>query len=333
MDIEAGARAVELMKEAVRSTHRPEVLGGIGGFAGLFEFDKEKYRDPVLVSGADGVGTKVIIAQIADRHDTVGIDLVAMCVNDIVVQGAEPLFFLDYVATGELAPEKVASIVGGVAEGCRQAGCALIGGETAEMPGMYQAGEYDMAGFAVGVVERDGIIDGCGVAPGDVVLGLPSSGLHSNGYSLVRHLLVDELHFTLDDKPESLGCTIGEELLKPTVIYARPFLALAKEVLVKAAAHITGGGLVHNIPRILPKGVDVVLDTDCWSVPPIFSLLQELGEVEEKEMRSTFNMGLGLVIIVSEADAGRAVEVLASAGQAAQVVGRVVHGLGDVRFE
>src|SRR5512142_1252782 len=294
VDIDEGDRLVELIKPHARPTLRPEVLAGIGGFGGLFALDVKKYREPVLVSGTDGVGTKLKIAFAADRHDTIGIDLVAMCVNDIAVVGAEPLFFLDYFATGKLRAEQGALVVKGIAEGCRQAGCALIGGETAELPGFYAGGEYDLAGFAVGCVERARIVDGRAVAPGDVVIGVASSGLHSNGYSLARKALLDR--HPLDWRPPELaGRTVAEALLEPTRIYARDVLALLESVEVKSLAHITGGGLPGNVPRNLPDGTKAVLDARRWPRPPIFDLVQREGEVPWDEMFRTFNMGLGLV--------------------------------------
>ncbi|HAW60424.1 MAG TPA: phosphoribosylformylglycinamidine cyclo-ligase, partial [Actinobacteria bacterium] len=276
VDIEAGAKAVELMKAAVKSTFRPEVLTEIGGFGGLFAFDGEKYKEPVLVSAADGVGTKLKIAQLMDRHEMVGIDLVAMCADDVVVAGAEPLFFLDYIAIGKVVPEKVAKIVGGIAEGCRMAGCALIGGEVAEHPGVMPPDEYDLAGFAVGVVERAKIIDGSSIGEGDVVLGLASSGLHSNGYSLVRKL-IDKFKLSLSDKPAGLVRSLGEELLIPTKVYTKSILKLLGRHEVHGLAHITGGGLIENIPRILPRNADAAIDLSSWSPPPIFEFLRKLG--------------------------------------------------------
>jgi phosphoribosylformylglycinamidine cyclo-ligase len=267
VDIEAGERLVRRIGPAVRSTYRPEVIGDIGGFGGFFALAAGKYRDPVLVSGADGVGTKLRLAFLTGRHETVGIDLVAMCANDIAVHGAEPLFFLDYFATGKLEEGTAAVVIGGIAEGCRQAGCALLGGETAEMPGFYPAGEYDLAGFAVGVVERNRIIDGRGVTPGDVLLGLASSGLHSNGYSLARRI-VEDARWRLEDSPAGLGTTLADALLAPTRIYVKPMLSLAARVPVKAFAHITGGGIPGNVPRVMPKGTRALIDTGAWTRRP-----------------------------------------------------------------
>lgn len=328
VDIAAGNEAVRLMKSAVRSTFRPEVLADIGGFGGLFVLNTGKYREPVLVAGADGVGTKLKIAFLLDKHDTIGQDAVAMCVNDIAVQGAEPLFFLDYLAVGVLDPVKAAAIVGGVAAGCRLAGCALLGGETAEMPGIYQPEEYDLAGFAVGVVEKNKIVDGTGVREGDVLIGLPASGLHSNGYSLARHIFFAQAGWQIDRYVPELGRTLGEELLEPTRIYARPLLAALERVRVGGMAHITGGGLVENIPRCLPEGLGAVLDRSAWEVPPVFSLLQSLGDVPDYEMVQTFNMGLGLVLVVPEKEAALAERLLREAGERPVAVGEVVRGAG-----
>jgi phosphoribosylformylglycinamidine cyclo-ligase len=332
VDIDEGDRLVELIKPHARPTLRPEVLAGIGGFGGLFALDTKKYREPVLVSGTDGVGTKLKIAFLAGRHDTVGIDLVAMCVNDIAVVGAEPLFFLDYFATGKLAAEQAAQVVKGIAEGCRQAGCALIGGETAELPGFYQAGEYDLAGFAVGCVERSRIVDGRSVVPGDAVVGVASSGLHSNGYSLAREVLLGR--HALDARLPALGGrTLAEALLEPTRIYAKDLLALLEQVPVKSMAHITGGGLPGNVPRNLPDGTRAVLDERRWERGPIFDLVEREGEVPHDEMHRTFNMGLGLVLVVAPGDAARAGAALAARGLASWVVGSIEKGKGEATCE
>jgi len=333
VDIDAGNRAVKLMKKSVASTFRPGVLTGIGGFGGLFAIDTAKYRQPVLVSGTDGVGTKLKIAFLLDKHDTIGIDAVAMCVNDILALGAEPLFFLDYLAVGRLEPEKVADIVSGVAEGCRQAGCALIGGETAEMPDFYGHGEYDIAGFAVGVAERDRIIDGASITPGDMLIGLPSSGLHSNGYSLARRVLLDNRGYPVDYVHPALGRSVGEEMLEPTKIYVRPVLDLAVQCTVKGIAHITGGGLPENVPRMLPPGTAAQIDTGAWDKPAVFELIAREGPVEKQEMYRVFNMGIGLVLAVAENDAGTALELLGQQGQDARVVGRVIPGDGTVKLD
>ena len=332
VDIDEGDRLVDLIKPLARPTLRPEVLAGIGGFGGLFALDTTKYRNPVLVSGTDGVGTKLKLAFLTGRHDTVGIDLVAMSVNDVAVTGAEPLFFLDYFATGRLRAEEAAQVVKGIAEGCRQAGCALIGGETAELPGFYADGEYDLAGFAVGVVERDRILDGRGVVPGDALVGVASSGLHSNGYSLARKVLLERQ--ALSDRPAELaGRTLGEALLEPTRIYARDLLALLEEVPLKAAAHITGGGLPGNVPRNLPDGTRAVIRGGTWDVPAIFGLIEREGAVPRDEMYRTFNMGLGLVLVLPLASAEAARAVLARRGLASWVVGAVEVGTGEATCE
>ena len=327
VDIDAGNKAVELMKSHVRSTLRPEVLTEIGGFGGLFALEP-KYREPVLVAGTDGVGTKLKIAFLLDRHDTIGQDAVAMCVNDIVVQGAEPLFFLDYLAVGKLKPEQVAEIVSGVAAGCRQAGCALIGGETAEMPGFYPKGEYDLAGFAVGVVERSKLIDGSKIQEKDVLIGLPASGLHSNGFSLARDVFLQKAKWKPDDYIIEFGKTLGEELLTPTKIYVKEILSLLEDVQVNGMAHITGGGLVENIPRILPQGLGVVVEKNAWTVPPVFQVLQKLGTIAETEMYRTFNMGIGFVLIVRPDAAAQAVTLLQKLGEDPCIMGEVVDGSG-----
>ncbi|RJQ53027.1 MAG: phosphoribosylformylglycinamidine cyclo-ligase [Actinobacteria bacterium] len=326
VDIEAGNRAVEMIKRTVRSTFRPEVLTEIGGFGGLFSFPSQSYEQPVLVSATDGVGTKLEIAKRAGRHETVGIDLVAMCANDVLVSGAEPLFFLDYIAIGRLVPEKVAKIVEGVAEGCRQAGCALLGGETAEHPGVMEPDEYDLAGFCVGVVERHAIVDGTGIAPGDVVLGLSSKGLHSNGYSLVRKILAEAGIEDLSQRMGELQCTWGEELLRPTRIYVKSILALLKAIGVKGAAHITGGGIVENVGRVLPEGTQARIDTASWPKDPVFALLQGMGDVPEEEMYRTFNMGIGFVVIVAEGEVDEAARVLREHGEHVHRIGEIAAG-------
>jgi phosphoribosylformylglycinamidine cyclo-ligase len=332
VDIDEGDRLVDLIKPLARPTLRPEVLAGIGGFGGLFALDTKKYRNPVLVSGTDGVGTKLKLAFLTGRHDTVGIDLVAMSVNDVAVTGAEPLFFLDYFATGRLRAEEAAQVVKGIAEGCRQAGCALIGGETAELPGFYAEGEYDLAGFAVGVVERDRILDGKSVAPGDALVGVASTGLHSNGYSLARKVLLESR--SLSDRPAELaGRTVGDALLEPTRIYARDLMALLEELPLKAAAHITGGGLPGNVPRNLPDGTRAVVRGGTWDVPAIFGLIEREGEVARDEMYRTFNMGLGLVLVLPSASAEAARAVLAHRGLASWVVGAVEAGTGEATCE
>ncbi|WP_066637173.1 phosphoribosylformylglycinamidine cyclo-ligase [Desulfolucanica intricata] len=332
VDISAGNRAVELIKGSVKSTFRTGVLTGIGGFGGLFALDTKKYKQPVLVSGTDGVGTKLKIAMLLDKHDTIGIDAVAMCVNDILVQGAEPLFFLDYLAVGKLVPERVATIVSGVAEGCRQAGCALIGGETAEMPGFYAPDEYDIAGFVVGAVDRDKIIDGKQIEIGDRLIGLPSSGLHSNGYSLARKALLEVAGYTLEHYHPDLGRTVGEEMLEPTRIYARQVQSLIGQYNLKGLAHITGGGLTENIPRILPPGTGVVIERRQWPVPRVFNLIQEIGKITDPEMLRTFNMGIGLVLVVSKEEADGLMSLLNSMDEKAYHIGEVTAGDNTVRF-
>ncbi|MDN5344391.1 MAG: phosphoribosylformylglycinamidine cyclo-ligase [Clostridia bacterium] len=333
VDIAAGNRAVDLMREHVRRTHRPGVLGDLGGFGGLFALEPGRYRQPVLVAGTDGVGTKLKIAFLMDRHDTIGIDAVAMCVNDILVQGAEPLFFLDYLAVGKMVPEKVAQIVAGVAAGCRQAGCALIGGETAEMPGFYPPDEYDLAGFAVGVVEREELLDGSRLRPGQVVLGLASSGLHSNGFSLVRRVLLAEAGYSLERELPETGRALGEELLEPTRIYVASLLPLLQQGLIKGLAHITGGGLIENPPRILPGGLSLRIERPSWPVPPIFQLIQEAGGITEVEMYRTFNMGLGMLAVVEAGDADKVKELLARSGEQVFILGEVIPGQREVKFE
>ncbi len=333
VDITAGTEAVELMKSHVKRTFRPEVLTDLGGFGGLFALNAAKYKNPVLVSGTDGVGTKLKIAFLTGKHDTIGIDAVAMCVNDILVQGAEPLFFLDYLAVGKLVPERVADIVKGIAEGCLQAGSALIGGETAEMPGFYPEDEYDVAGFAVGVVDRDKIIDGSTIKPGDKLIGLASSGLHSNGFSLARKVLLEVGKFDPNQCVEPLTKPVGEELLTPTRIYVKQVLPLLEKYHIKGMAHITGGGLTENIPRVLPQGCKVVIDRGAWQVPPIFSLVQKTGGVTDAEMLRTFNMGIGFVIIVSAEETTAVLEALHKAGEKANCIGEVVPGEPAVEYK
>ena len=329
VDITAGYEAVRLMKEHIARTNVPGVLSGIGGFGGLFGLDLSGIAEPVLVSGTDGVGTKLKLAFLLDKHDTVGIDCVAMCVNDIICAGAAPLFFLDYVAVGKNVPERVAAIVSGVAEGCVQAGCALIGGETAEMPGFYPEDEYDLAGFAVGMVDKEKIIDNSAVKPGDAIIGLASSGVHSNGFSLVRKVF-DVEHSDLAIHRDELGESLGEALLRPTKIYVKPMLALMEAVTVKAVSHITGGGFYENIPRSLPQGCAARISLDRLAVPPLFRLIQKAGDIPERDMFNTYNMGVGMSVVVDAADANRAVEVLRGAGEDAWIMGEVVAGEGGV---
>lgn len=327
VDIEAGYASVELMKKHVKETMRPEVLGGIGGFSGAFSAaafkDMEK---PTLVSGTDGVGTKLKLAFLLDRHDTVGIDCVAMCVNDIACAGGEPLFFLDYIACGKNYPEKIADIVKGVAEGCKQAGAALIGGETAEMPGFYPVDEYDLAGFAVGVVDEKDLITGKELKPGDTLIGIASSGVHSNGFSLVRKVFTMTRE-SLDTHYDELGTTLGEALLAPTKIYVKALRSIKEAgVTIKACSHITGGGFYENIPRMLPEGVRAVIKKDSYPVLPIFGLLQKEGKIAEEMMYNTYNMGLGMVLAVDSADADKTLAALKAAGESAYVVGEITEG-------
>lgn len=322
VDIEAGYKSVELMKKYVQGTMRPEVLGGLGGFSGAFSMDAmKKMEKPVLLSGTDGVGTKIKLAFLLDKHDTVGIDCVAMCVNDVACAGGEPLFFLDYIACGKNHPEKVAAIVKGVAEGCRQAGAALIGGETAEHPGLMPEEEYDLAGFAVGIVDEKDLITGEGIRAGDVLVGIASSGVHSNGFSLVRKVF-EMTRESLDTYYEELGTTLGETLLTPTRIYVKALRAVREAgVTVKGCSHITGGGFYENVPRMLPEGIRAVVEKDSYPVPPIFGLLQKTGGIEEQMMYNTYNMGLGMVLAVAPEDADRTVEALRAAGETPYVVG------------
>ncbi len=333
VDIDLADSVVERLKPLARTTYREGVLGGIGHFGALFEVPS-KYKKPVLVSSTDGVGTKLKIAFMAGIHDTVGIDLVAMCVNDILTLGAEPLFFLDYFATGKLSPEVINSVLKGIVEGCKQAGCALIGGETAEMPGFYSSGEYDISGFAVGVVEKDKIIDGTKVSPGDVVIGLGSSGLHSNGYSLVRKIFFELNKFKINDYLDELGIELAKELLKPTLIYVDAYKALRKKgIEVKAMAHITGGGLPGNLSRVLPEGVRAVIKSGAWPEPPVFSLIRKLADVPEEEMRRTFNLGVGYTIIVRPEDVQKTLASVQEAGYKAFNIGYIEEGEGGVRYE
>jgi phosphoribosylformylglycinamidine cyclo-ligase len=332
VDIAAGNEAVERMKKHVKRTFRPEVLTDLGGFGALFGLNKDKYDEPVLVSGTDGVGTKLKLAFAMDRHDTIGIDAVAMCVNDIIVGGAEPLFFLDYLACDKVVPEKIEAIVAGIAEGCHQSGCALVGGETAEMPGMYSEGEYDIAGFTVGIVDKSKIINGSSIASGDTVIGLASSGVHSNGFSLVRKLLLEQQGYDLHDEIEGLNGKLGDVLLEPTKIYVKSVLALLDKVKVKGMAHITGGGFIENIPRVLPDHVNVDIEYGTWPILPIFQLMQEKGAISNRDMFTTFNMGIGMVIVVGEEHAQTALEVLKKQGEAAYVIGKVTEGSSIVTF-
>jgi phosphoribosylformylglycinamidine cyclo-ligase len=327
VDIDAGDELVERIKPRVKRSMRPEVLGGIGGFGALVEVPLDRYRKPVLVSGTDGVGTKLRLAIDTQRHDGVGIDLVAMCVNDVIVQGAEPLFFLDYYASGKLDVGVGERVIAGIVEGCVQAGCALVGGETAEMPGMYHGADYDLAGFCVGIVEKDAIIDGSKTRAGDVVLGLPSSGPHSNGFSLIRKIL-QVAHADLE--ADLQGVSLIERLMAPTRIYVKPLLKLMREVSLHGLSHITGGGLVDNIPRVLPEGLEVVLERKAWPREAIFEWLQQQGKVADAEMYRVFNCGIGMTVQVSASDAQRAIGILRAAGQEALVIGEVRSGTRGV---
>lgn len=324
VDITAGYQAVELMKKHIAKTLTAGAVGDIGGFGGLFELDMTGITRPVLVSGTDGVGTKLKLAFLMDKHDTVGIDCVAMCVNDIICCGAKPLFFLDYIAVGKNFPEKVAAIVSGVAEGCVQSGAALIGGETAEMPGFYPEDEYDLAGFAVGVVDKDKILDNKTIQEGDVVIALPSSGVHSNGFSLVRRVFDVEHADMKTPLAELGGKSLGETLLAPTKIYVKPMLALFEQVKVKAVSHITGGGFYENIPRSIPKGFGAKIAKDSLRIPPVFGMIAEKGNIPERDMFNTFNMGVGMSVVVAKEDAERALEILRANGEDAYIMGEII---------
>ena len=328
VSLEAGYEVVSRIKKHVASTARKGMMGGIGAFGGMFDLGSLGYRHPVLVSGTDGVGTKLKIAFATGRHDTIGIDAVAMCVNDVLAQGAEPLVFLDYVAVGHNDPATVEAIVSGVAEGCRQAGCALVGGETAEMPGMYGDGEYDIAGFTVGAVEKEDLIDGSKVSVGDVLVGIPSTGVHSNGFSLVRKIVADNNLSYSDRQPESGDKTLGELLLTPTRIYVKPVLDVIKKADVHGVAHITGGGFDENIPRILREGQGIEIEEGSWEILPVFRMLERLGGVPHREMFNIYNMGIGMVLAVPAAGAEQVIEILKSHGENASVIGRVVEGSG-----
>ncbi|MCH5586603.1 phosphoribosylformylglycinamidine cyclo-ligase [Shimazuella sp. AN120528] len=321
VDIDAGNETVERIRAHVKRTYRPEVLGDIGGFGGAFALGK--YENPVLVSATDGVGTKLKLAFATDLHDSIGIDCVAMCVNDLVVQGAEPLFFLDYLATGKLQPAQAEAVVKGIADGCVDAGCSLIGGETAEMPGMYAKGEYDIAGFCVGVVERDQLIDGSAIEPGDVLIGLASNGLHSNGFSLARHVLF----------ADGMNLELAKELLTPTKIYVKTLLTLMREFTIKGAAHITGGGLVENVPRMLAEGLTAEIDADTWDVPEIFGRIQHFGNVSDEDMFRTFNMGIGMVICVPKEQAAEVMIRASELGETVDRIGEIVSGTEKFRWK
>jgi len=326
VDIEAASRSVEMIKTWVDRTRRPEVMTGIGLFGGMFAFDVHKYQEPVLVSGTDGVGTKLRIAQMMQVHDTVGIDLVAMCVNDVLCHGAEPLFFLDYIGLGKLEPALVEALVKGVSAGCVEAGCALIGGETAEMPGFYADDEYDLAGFVVGAVECSRLINGSQIEAGDMIIGLPSSGIHSNGFSLVRKVLLEKAGLKLNDYAPELGHTWGEELLTPTRIYVKSILPLVQEFDIKGIAHITGGGLPENMERIVPQGLQAVIESSSIKSQPIYEIIQAKGAIEKREMFKTFNMGIGLAIVVSTRYYDKVLESLKAAGEKPQLIGKIEAG-------
>ncbi len=323
VDIDKANDFIDQIKPLVSSTFRRGVLTDIGGFGGLFALGGDRYEDPVLVSSTDGVGTKLKIANLCNIHDTIGIDLVAMCVNDIVVSGAQPLFFLDYFSIGKLENELALDVVKGIAKGCEISKCSLIGGETAEMPGMYGAGDYDLAGFVVGIAERNKIIDGSEIKVGDKIIGLSSSGIHSNGYSLVRKICFEELGLSVEDYVDELGCSLGEELLRPTRIYVEPLLNLFKNFKVRGLVHITGGGFDDNIPRVLPKGSKAVIDEGSWPVQPIFTFLQEKGKVPVEEMRRTFNYGIGMAIIIDAKAVDDAMQQLVALGESPHVIGEV----------
>jgi phosphoribosylformylglycinamidine cyclo-ligase len=331
VDIDAGNRFVEMIKPFVKSTFRPEVLTDIGGFGGLFGL-KGGYKEPVLVSGTDGVGTKLRAAFMADRHDTVGIDLVAMSVNDILVTGAEPLFFLDYFACGKLEPEHHSKVVSGIAEGCRQAGCALIGGETAEMPGFYAEGEYDLAGFAVGIAEKSKIIDGSRIGPGDVLVGLASSGLHSNGYSLARKVFFEARGLKIDSFVPELNKTVADELLTPTRIYVKNVLALINDFGVKGLSHITGGGITENLPRVFPQGCRARIRRGSWEILPVFKFIRDKGRIDEAEMLRDFNMGIGLIAVLGREEAEAFAKAAAGLGEKAYIIGEIIAGEKGVEY-
>lgn len=326
VDKEAGYKEVEMIKGFIKRTHIPGVLSDIGGFSGLFQLDTSKYKEPVLVSGTDGVGTKLRIAFMMDKHNTIGEDAVAMCANDILCQGAKPLFFLDYIATGKLVPEKMAAIVEGVSNGCIKAGCALVGGETAEMPDFYSDDEYDVAGFCVGVVDKSKIINGSTIKEGDIILGLPSSGIHSNGYSLVRKIIFDKEKLGVDTFVEELGTTIGEEILKPTRIYTNPVYDLVETFNIKGLSHITGGGFYENIPRMLPQGLSAHINTKAIETPVIFKLLQKWGNIELDEMYGTFNMGVGMVMVINKEDKEKVLSFLQEREETVYVLGDIKAG-------
>lgn len=332
VDVNRGYETVKLIKESVKKTYTKGVLSDIGGFGGMFAIDKSEYEEPILVSGTDGVGTKIMIAFKTDKHNTIGEDAVAMCVNDVICQGAKPLFFLDYIATGKLKPEKAAKIVEGVANGCKKSGCALIGGETAEMPGLYNTGEYDVAGFCVGIVDKKKIINGSNIVEGDILIGIPSSGIHSNGYSLVRKVFFDYKHYNVNDYIEELGTTLGETLLTPTRLYPKLILDLINKFDIKGMSHITGGGFYENIPRMFPEGLSADIETKNINVLPIFKLMQKEGNIDINEMYGTFNMGIGMVLAVSKKNVNKIIEYMTSIGEKPVEIGTVVKREGDIKI-
>lgn len=334
VDVEAGYKSVKLMREHVKSTFRKEVLSDIGGFGGLFSLSSIKdMKEPILISGTDGVGTKLKLAFVMNKHNTVGIDCVAMCVNDIICNGAEPLFFLDYIACGKNIPEKIADIVSGVAQGCKQSGCSLIGGETAEMPGFYSEDEYDMAGFAVGVVDKEKMINGEKIKEGDVIIGLPSSGIHSNGYSLVRKVF-DISKENCDKYYDELGSTLGEALIKPTKIYVKEILHLMKDIEIKGISNITGGGFIENIPRCIPKGKNLcaTIEEGTWDILPIFDMIQKLGQVERMSMYNTFNMGIGMVLVIDKDDVNKFMDSIKRIDEKAYIIGKITSNKKEVEI-
>ncbi len=333
VDVTRGYKAVDLMKKHVKSTYNENVIGDLGSFGGFFSIAGEKMEEPVLVAGTDGVGTKLKYAFLLENPDTIGIDSVPMCVNDIVCQGAKPLFFLDYYACGRLYPEAEAEVVKGIAEGCKQAGCALIGGETAEMPGFYPDGEYDLAGFAVGIVDKKKVINGKDIQPGDVLIGIKSSGVHSNGYSLVRKLFGDENKAEIEKYDEELGDTVANVLLKPTKIYVKSILSLIEKVEVKGIAHITGGGFIENIPRILPEGVSAEIDKNSYVVPPVFKVMQKRAGITDEQIYNTFNMGIGMVVVVAQENVDKTIESLTATGEEVCVLGKAIAGDRKVIFK
>lgn len=323
VDIDKGNAFVKGIKDIVSSTHQRGVVSEIGGFSSLFAIDKESYNNPVLVSSTDGVGTKLAVAQMCKKHDTIGIDLVAMCVNDIIVSGAKPLFFLDYFSSGELDLQVATDVVKGIADGCIQAGCSLVGGETAEMPGLYNKGEYDLAGFVTGIIDRDKIIDGSGIGVGNKIIGLSSNGLHSNGFSLARNICFNELRLSVDDYIEQLAGPLGDELLKPTRIYVKPILNILKRYEISGMVHNTGGGFIDNIPRILPNGCKAIINTDSWEIPPVFKFLSDKGDVSLEEMFRTFNMGIGFMCVVNEEDIDDIMHHFQALGETPYIIGAI----------